>query len=73
MYPLVRTDCAPAQQAETQKQAADGAVSASQSAAHINSVNEQANLARAYALANGGNPPAGYFVIGDGPVRGPKQ
>jgi len=27
----------------------------------------------AYALSHNGAPPAGYFVIGDGPVIGPKQ
>ncbi|HSP93984.1 MAG TPA: hypothetical protein VLU06_05485 [Thermoanaerobaculia bacterium] len=25
------------------------------------------------SIANGGSPPPGYFVIGDGPIIGPKQ
>jgi len=29
--------------------------------------------ARSFTLANGGNPPAGYFVVGNGPHIGPKQ
>jgi uncharacterized repeat protein (TIGR01451 family) len=45
----------------------------SQSAAHIASVDEQAAAAKAFADTNGGVPPAGYFLIGDGPVVGPKQ
>ena len=44
-----------------------------QSQNQINAVNQQADLARAYALAYGGAPPAGYVVIGDGPLVGPKQ
>ncbi len=48
-------------------------VAKSQSQADIDAVNNQAAAAKAFALANGGNPPAGYFVIGDGPVIGPKQ
>ncbi|MFN2514712.1 MAG: carboxypeptidase regulatory-like domain-containing protein [Pyrinomonadaceae bacterium] len=44
-----------------------------ESAASINSVNAQAAAAKAFALANNGNPPPGYFVIGDGPILGPKQ
>jgi hypothetical protein len=44
-----------------------------QSAASIASVNAQAAAARAFCLANGGAPPPGYFVIGDGPIIGPKQ
>ncbi len=48
-------------------------VSKSQSAAHIASVNAQAAAAKAFCDGNGGAPPAGYFVIGDGPVIGPKQ
>jgi hypothetical protein len=47
----------------------------SQSQPNINSVNAQAAAARAYALANNGSPPAGYFAIGEAgaPVIGPKQ
>ena len=45
----------------------------SPSAANIASVNAQATAARNFALANGGTPPPGYFVIGDGPIIGPKQ
>jgi hypothetical protein len=33
----------------------------------------QAAAARAYCQANDGTPPAGYFVVGDGPTLGPKQ
>jgi len=43
-----------------------------QSAADGASVNQQANAARAQCTATG-VAPAGYFVIGDGPVVGPKQ
>jgi uncharacterized repeat protein (TIGR01451 family) len=45
----------------------------SSSAANIASVNAQAAAAKAFADANNGAPPAGYLVIGDGPVIGPKQ
>jgi hypothetical protein len=45
----------------------------SQSQADISAVNNKAAEARSFALANGGKPPAGYFVIGDGPVSGPEQ
>jgi CSLREA domain-containing protein len=45
----------------------------SQSQADKNAVNAQAAQARAYCQANNGAPPPGYFVIGDGPVIGPKQ
>jgi hypothetical protein len=45
----------------------------SQSAADINSVNAQAAAAKNYCEVNGGAPPPGYFVIGDGPIIGPKQ
>ena len=48
-------------------------VSKSQSAANIASVNAQAAAAKAFCDANGGAPPPGYFVIGDGPIIGPKQ
>jgi uncharacterized repeat protein (TIGR01451 family) len=49
------------------------AVPKSQSPAMIASVNAQAAAARAFCQANGGAAPAGYFVVGDGPVIGPKQ
>jgi len=45
----------------------------SQSPASIASVNAQAAAAQAFCAAHGGTAPAGYFVIGDGPVIGPKQ
>jgi uncharacterized repeat protein (TIGR01451 family) len=38
-----------------------------------NSVNDRAAAAKAFADANNGNPPPGYFVIGDGPIIGKKQ
>jgi DNA/RNA endonuclease G (NUC1) len=41
--------------------------------ASIDSVNTQAANAVAYASSHGGAPPVGYFVIGDGPIIGPKQ
>ena len=44
----------------------------SSSKADIASINAQAAAAKAYALSHNGSPPAGYFVIGDGPVIGPK-
>jgi uncharacterized membrane protein len=44
-----------------------------QSKASIASVNAQAAAARAYCDSHGGAPPPGYFVIGDGPIIGPKQ
>ena len=34
---------------------------------------QQAAAARNFCLAHDGTPPAGYFVVGDGPVIGPKQ
>ena len=37
------------------------------------SASAQAAAARAFCLDNDGAPPAGYFVVGDGPVIGPKQ
>jgi DNA/RNA endonuclease G (NUC1) len=40
---------------------------------NVNLVNAQAAAAIAYASSNGGTPPPGYFVIGDGPIIGPKQ
>jgi uncharacterized repeat protein (TIGR01451 family) len=45
----------------------------STSAANLASVAAQAAAAKAFADANGGTAPAGYFVIGDGPVVGSKQ
>jgi hypothetical protein len=45
----------------------------SPSPSDVSSVNAQAAAALSYALANNGNPPPGYFVVGDGPVIGPKQ
>jgi hypothetical protein len=41
--------------------------------ASLTSVQHQAAAAKAFCLANNGTPPPGYFVIGDGPVIGPKQ
>lgn len=41
--------------------------------ASIDSVNAQAAAAVSYAQGHGGAPPPGYFVIGDGPIIGPKQ
>jgi hypothetical protein len=41
--------------------------------ANIDSVNAQAAAAVAYASSHAGSPPPGYFVIGDGPIIGPKQ
>ena len=45
----------------------------SSSAANVASVNTQAAAAKAVADSNQGVPPAGYFVIGDGPIIGSKQ
>ena len=45
----------------------------SQSKAHVGEVNAQAAAAVAAFDANGDNPPAGFFLVGDGPVIGPKQ
>ncbi len=45
----------------------------SQTQASLTTVQNQAAAARAFCLANDGTAPAGYFVIGDGPVLGPKQ
>jgi hypothetical protein len=36
-------------------------------------VDAQAAAAKAFCEANNGAPPPGYFVIGDGPIVGPKQ
>ncbi|HSP16619.1 MAG TPA: hypothetical protein VLV78_17875 [Thermoanaerobaculia bacterium] len=44
----------------------------SQSSADLDAVNQQPNAARTQCMASG-MPPPGYFVVGDGPVRGPKQ
>ncbi|MBN1206352.1 MAG: DUF11 domain-containing protein [Myxococcaceae bacterium] len=43
--------------------------------ADIHSVRHQAAAAKAYVLSHGGNPPPGYFPIGEpgAPVIGPKQ
>jgi len=41
--------------------------------ANIDSVNAQAAAAVSYAQTHNGAPPPDYFVIGDGPVIGPKQ
>lgn len=43
------------------------------SASALAKVNSQAAAARAYCQGNNGAPPPRYFVIGDGPVTGPKQ
>ena len=40
---------------------------------NINLVEAQATAAIAFASSNNGAPPPGYFVIGDGPIIGPKQ
>jgi hypothetical protein len=44
-----------------------------QSEASFASVQAQAAAAHAFCQANAGTPPPGYFVIGDGPIIGPKQ
>ncbi|HEY0173886.1 MAG TPA: cadherin-like domain-containing protein [Pyrinomonadaceae bacterium] len=44
-----------------------------QSKASLSAVNAQAAAAVAAFNANGNNPPAGYFLVGDGPTVGPKQ
>ena len=36
-------------------------------------VDAQAAAAKSFCEANNGAAPAGYFVIGDGPIVGPKQ
>jgi hypothetical protein len=48
-------------------------VSESQSAGDKNSVAAQAAAALTFCNANAGTAPAGYFVVGDGPVIGPNQ
>lgn len=45
----------------------------SRSANDVASVESQAAAARAFCLAHGGAPPAGYFRVGDGPFIGPIQ
>lgn len=45
----------------------------SQSKASLNSINAQAAAAVAAFTSNGHNPPAGFFLVGDGPTVGPKQ
>ena len=42
-------------------------------AADIAAVKAEAAAAKAFADGSNGAPPAGYFVVGDGPVTGPKQ
>jgi hypothetical protein len=42
------------------------------SAASIASVFDQADAARDFFIANG-TPPPGFFLVGDGPIIGPKQ
>jgi uncharacterized repeat protein (TIGR01451 family) len=48
-------------------------VSKSQSQNDEAQVSALASAAKAFADANGGAAPAGYFLVGDGPVLGPKQ
>jgi len=43
------------------------------SAPSVTSILSQAAVAASYTNANNGAMPPGYFVIGDGPVIGPKQ
>jgi uncharacterized repeat protein (TIGR01451 family) len=45
----------------------------SSSAANVASVNAQAAATKAYADSHNGAPPAGYVVVGDGPIIGSKQ
>lgn len=49
------------------------AVPHSNSKAALDSAEAQAAAARDFCLANEGVPPAGYFLVGDGPTIGPKQ
>jgi hypothetical protein len=44
-----------------------------QSKASLSAVNAQAAAAVAAFVSNGNNPPAGLFLVGDGPAVGPKQ
>lgn len=53
--------------------AATVVVPAGQSAVQVAGVNALAASAKAYALANNGSAPPGYFLVGDGAVIGPKQ
>jgi hypothetical protein len=48
-------------------------VPGSHAPADLGSAQAQAAAAQALCLANGGMPPSGYFVVGDGPLIGPKQ
>jgi exosome complex RNA-binding protein Csl4 len=48
-------------------------VAKSSSPANVNAVNAEAAAAKAYADSHNGAAPAGYFVIGDGPIIGNKQ
>jgi uncharacterized repeat protein (TIGR01451 family) len=45
----------------------------SSSSSNVNAVLAEAAAAKAFADANNGAPPAGYFVIGDGAIIGNKQ
>jgi len=45
----------------------------SPSAVDLAAVSAAAAAAASFALANNGSAPAGYFVVGDGPVIGPNQ
>ena len=45
----------------------------SQSKSSLSGVNAQAAAAVAAFVAAGNNPPAGFFLVGDGPTVGPKQ
>ncbi|HSP97004.1 MAG TPA: hypothetical protein VL049_07130, partial [Candidatus Dormibacteraeota bacterium] len=49
------------------------AIPHSTSAADQTKATQLAAAARNYCLAHPGMPPTGYFVIGDGPIVGPKQ
>jgi len=58
--------------ANTSRQCVAAVVPKSQSAADVSSVNAMAQAATSVCNATG-NPPSGYFIVGDGPVVGPKQ
>jgi hypothetical protein len=45
----------------------------SQSTSSMNAVNALKAAAVSYVLSHDGAPPPGYFVVGDGPIIGPKQ
>jgi hypothetical protein len=49
------------------------AVPKSQSPASISAIKTAADSVRAACLAGNGAVPTGYYVVGDGPVIGPKQ